>query len=59
MSAKGVCPFRVCLEGGEVLCLDPWFVRTIPRGRRFVRDFCLGDFHACPFYQMQKIYKAA
>ncbi|MBI3128631.1 MAG: hypothetical protein HYZ11_13590 [Candidatus Tectomicrobia bacterium] len=55
MAPPVTCPFRICLENGEILCFDPWFVRSVSRGPHFVRDFCQGDFTACPFYQMQKI----
>lgn len=59
MASQETCPFRVILEGGEIMCFDPWFVRTIARGPRFVRDFCQGDFRSCPYYQMQQGSRAA
>ncbi|OGL62975.1 MAG: hypothetical protein A3I72_14775 [Candidatus Tectomicrobia bacterium RIFCSPLOWO2_02_FULL_70_19] len=62
MESEKTCPLRIVLEGGEIMCFDPWFVRTISRGPRIVREFCEGDYTACPFYQVQgkgKVQKTA
>ena len=62
MQSEKACPLRIILEGGEIMCFDPWFVRTISRGPRIVREFCEGDYTACPFYQVQgkgKVQKTA
>jgi hypothetical protein len=53
MKSQETCPFRIILQGGEVMCFEPWFVRPIARGPRIVREFCQGDFTACPFYRIQ------
>lgn len=53
MAPQETCPLRITLREGEVMCFEPWFVHSIARGPHIVREFCQGDFTACPFYRIQ------